>query len=105
MIFAELSQPTTFDLTDETLDGVVKLLAAEHKLNVVVDKNELQKEGVFTAAATITLKVRDISLSNALKLILDSLNLGICVEDDVLKITTKAKLSVSANRRSTRTYP
>src|SRR4029079_4260638 len=80
---------TTFDFTDESLDGVKDTIMERHGFDIVIDKAKLEEESIATDATDITLKVSEISLKNALKLLLDSKNLTYLVENEVMKITTK----------------
>ena len=88
-IVRELDKPTTFDFTDESLDGVRDTIMERHGFDIVIDKVKLEEESVATDATDITLKVSEISLKNALKLLLDSKNLTYVIENEVMKITTK----------------
>lgn len=88
-IVRELDKPTTFDFTDESLDGVVDTIKERHGFDIVIDKTKLDEESIATDATDITLKVNEISLKNALKLLLESKNLTYVVENEVMKITTK----------------
>ncbi len=88
-IVQELDKPTTFDFTDESLDGVRETIMERHGFDIVIDKTKLEEESVATDATDITLKVNEISLKNALKLLLDSKNLTYVIENEVMKITTK----------------
>ncbi len=88
-IVRELDKPTTFDFTDESLEGVRDTIVERHGFDIVIDKVKLEEESVATDATDITLKVSEISLKNALKLLLDSKNLTYVIENEVMKITTK----------------
>ncbi len=88
-IVQELDKPTTFDFTDESLDGVRETIMERHGFDIVLDKVKLEEESVATDATDITLKVSEISLKNALKLLLDTKNLTYSIENEVMKITTK----------------
>ena len=88
-IVRELDKPTTFDFTDESLDGVRDTIMERHGFDIVIDKVKLEEESVATDATDITLKVSEISLKNALKLLLDAKNLTYVIENEVMKITTK----------------
>ncbi len=88
-IIRDLDEPTSFDFTDESLEGVRVVLMKRHGFDIVIDKEKLEEESVATDATDITLKVQDISLKNALKLILDQKNLRYAIEDNALKITNK----------------
>ena len=88
-IVRELDKPTTFDFTDESLEGVKDTIMERHGFDIVIDKVKLEEESIATDATDITLKVSEISLKNALKLVLDGKNLTYVIENEVMKITTK----------------
>ena len=90
-IVRELDKPTTFDFTDESLDGVRDTIMERHGFDIVIDKAKLEEESIATDATDITLKVSEISLKNALKLLLDGKALTYTIENEVMKITTKTE--------------
>ncbi|MES2792401.1 MAG: hypothetical protein V4719_22480, partial [Planctomycetota bacterium] len=90
-IVRELDKPTTFDFVDESLDGVRDTIMERHGFDIVVDKAKLEEDSIATDATDINLKVSDISLKNALKLLLDQKNLTYIIENEVMKITTKTE--------------
>lgn len=101
-IIRELERPTTMDFTDESLSGVVGTLMERHKFNILIDKVRLDENSVAADANDINLKVSEIPLRSALKLMLRHKNLAFVIEDDVLKITAAAACE---GDRITRTYP
>ena len=62
-----------------------------HGFDIVIDKAKLEEESIATDATDITLKVSEISLKNALKLLLDGKALTYTIENEVMKITTKTE--------------
>lgn len=99
----ELDSPTSFDFTDETLDGVCEVLRTRHKLNVLVDDHpSLESESESSETTHLTLKVDNIPLRSALKLLRQKRGWAFYVEDDVLKITPDTGYG---NGGGTRTYP
>ncbi len=90
-IVSELDKPTTFDFVDESLDGVRDTIMERHGFDIVIDKAKLEEDSIATDATDINLKVSEISLKNALKLLLDGKNLTYFVENEVMKITTKTE--------------
>lgn len=101
-IATELENNTTFMFTDESLTGISETIMERHKLDIVIDQVKLEEESVAMDATDITLKVNEIPLRSALRLLLANKNLAYIVENDVLKITTKTHAD---NYRLTRIYP
>ncbi len=101
-ILQQLDMPTTFDFTDESLDGVRETIIQRHRFDILIDKVELEEESIALDATDITLKVNEIPLRSALNLLLGGKNLAYVIEDDVMKIITK---TAYATDRLTRTYP
>ncbi len=101
-IVEQLDLPTTFDFTDESLDGVRETVMERHGFDILIERDELEEESIASDAADLTLKVNEVPLRSALKLLLGRKNLAYVIEDDVLKITTQ---SAYANDRLTRIYP
>lgn len=98
----ELDSLTSFDFTDETLDGVREVLARRHKIDIIYDHPSLEFESESSESAVLTLKVNNIPLRSALKLLLQQPGLAFFVEDDVLKIVPDTGYG---NGGGTRTYP
>ncbi len=98
----ELEKNTTLDFTDESLDGVRDTIMERHGFNIIIDKVLLEEDSIATDATDINLKVSEIPLRSALKLLLQPKRLTFVIEDSVLKITTG---SVSVSQYLTRTYP
>ncbi|MES2791093.1 MAG: hypothetical protein V4719_15880, partial [Planctomycetota bacterium] len=90
-IVRELDKPTTFDFVDESLDGIRDTIMERHGFDIVIDKAKLEEDSIATDATDINLKVSEISLKNALKLLLDQKNLTYIIENEVMKITTKTE--------------
>lgn len=101
-ILSELDKPTTFDFTDESLDGVREALMERHGFDILIDKAKLEEASVTTDATDLTLRVNEVPLRSALRLLLRGKNLAYVIEDDVMKITTEIAY---ATDRLTRTYP
>ncbi len=91
-ITAELDKQTDVAFTDTPLTDVVKFLADYHKIPIVIDAEALENEGIATDAP-VTRTLTGVKLRSALKIILQPLDLGYLIEDDVLKITSAAKLN------------
>lgn len=96
-IVKTLDERTTFEFEDVLLKDAMKILAEQHKINIVL--------GIDSKAAAyirISLKVSEISLRNALKLMLQVPLLSYVVADEVLKIVPQETLS---QLTETRIYP
>jgi protein involved in polysaccharide export with SLBB domain/beta-lactamase regulating signal transducer with metallopeptidase domain len=76
------------EFTDVPLETVIKSLAGRVGIDIVLDKEGLAAEGV-TPEIPVTLELRqEISLRNALRLILDPYNLVTGVHAGVLRVTS-----------------
>jgi hypothetical protein len=98
----ELEKNTSLDFTDESLDGVRDTIMERHGFNIIIEKRLLEEDSVATDATDINLKVSEIPLRSALKLLLQPKGLTFVVEDSVLKITTGP---AHFSQYLTRTYP
>lgn len=97
-----LDAPANVELTDDVeLEKVLRELEKQFDIDIWLDKQAIS-DGGHDIDQKITLAVKRISLRSCLKLILEPLGLTTVIEDDVLKITTKAAL---ANHITTRIYP
>ena len=76
---------TTFK--DVPLKTAIEQLRSMTGMNIVADLGALAAEGV-SLDLPINLKVDNISMKSALKILLDQLKLTYVVQDEVLKITT-----------------
>jgi hypothetical protein len=79
-----------FDFVDATLEDVRNKLMEVYEINVIIDKVKLEEETIATDTADINLVISDITLKNAIKLLLEPKQLTYTIQDEVLKITTKA---------------
>lgn len=102
MILTRLEEEVTFDFTDESLSGVIETLMERHGFDIIVDKVKLEEESIMMDATDVSLKLHDVPLRSALRLLLRQKNLVYVIENDVLTITTKADYETE---RLTRTYP
>lgn len=102
VIIDQLDRSTTMDFTDESLMGVCEAIMERHKFDIVIDRIQLEEESVPVDSADLTLRVSDVTLRSALKLLLRQKGLAFIVEDDVMKITTSTTYQTDM---STRTYP
>ncbi len=97
-IFKALDDQTSVDFADSPLTEVVDYLKDLHNIEIVIDEAALNDEGISTDSP-ITLQLAGISLKNALKLMLEPLQLTYVVEDEVMKITTTIKAEESLQIR------
>eukprot|EP00475_Leptophrys_vorax_P024684 TRINITY_DN34112_c0_g2_i3.p1 TRINITY_DN34112_c0_g2~~TRINITY_DN34112_c0_g2_i3.p1 ORF type:complete len:421 (+),score=42.12 TRINITY_DN34112_c0_g2_i3:86-1348(+) len=96
-----LTETTEVSFTDNPLEEALNYLEDLHHIEIWLDKQALQDEGVATDQQ-ITLVMTGISLRSALRLMLEPLGLTYIIEDEVMKITTQAKAD---EKMSTRVYP
>jgi hypothetical protein len=86
-IAAVLDAPTSVAFEDAPLQDVVKLLARQHGISVVIDKKALDDIGVGTDMP-VTFNARGIALRSALRTVLRDLGLTYLIRDESLTITT-----------------
>ena len=86
------------DFTNAKLEDVVAYLQEYSGLNFHLDA-DARKDG--EAESRITLKLKQVTIKSALKLVLNPRDLGCVYRDGVILITTKAKLG---NQTVTRVY-
>ena len=100
-IQAALSDSTEVAFTDSPLEEGLKYLEDLHGVEIWLDKETLTTQQINTDHS-VTLQISGVSLQSALHLLLEPLSLSLVIEDDVLKITTKARADKAI---ITRTYP
>jgi len=71
------------------LEKFVDFLRKASGLNIVVKKKAIEKAGGDADAVEVTLDVQDVTILDALKLVLEPLDLGMKVEKNILFITSK----------------
>ncbi|MCA9095671.1 MAG: hypothetical protein KDA68_19460, partial [Planctomycetaceae bacterium] len=93
-IFRILSLPLDFpfDVQQESLQGVVDLLKIQLKIQILIDKKDLEEEGISLDTPQFDLQVTDIKIESLLKLLFEPHDLAYSVEDGVLKIATRSAL-------------
>ncbi len=96
-----LASPTQFDFVDVPLEDVVDYLNDYHQIEIQLDKKAMDKAGI-RADSQLTKKIKGVTLSAALRLLLHELNLSWVIQDEVLFITPT---EAAENRLVTRIYP
>src|SRR5262249_21298594 len=84
---------TTLDFTGQPLNEVMDYIKDKHPEipAFIFDNAALKDAGIDPTTTLVTIKVNDISLRSALKLILSQFNLTYIIKDEVPLITTKEK--------------
>ena len=100
-IESKLHKPVVFDFTDSTLSDVVDFLRDFTGVNIVLDKPALEEQGI-SDDTTVNMKLAGVSLKAALRLILDQIDLTYLIKDDVILITSTARVT---GELQTRVYP
>lgn len=89
-IEAALRDATECAFVDNPLEEALNYFEDLHHIEIWMDKQALQDEGVATDQQ-VTLVMSGVSLQSALDLILEPLGLTHITEDGVMKVTTQAK--------------
>ena len=90
------SMKITLDFTNAKLDDVVAYFQEYSGLNFHLDADARAKE---EEGARVTIKLKDVTLKTALKLVLNPRDLGCVYRDGVILIATKAKLGTQTVTR------
>lgn len=85
-----LSEPVSLHFEEAPIEQLMRHIAGQHGINVVVDEPGLQEVGV-TPYTPVTINVDGIQLKSALNLVLKPLNLSYTIEDEVLKVTSEMR--------------
>jgi general secretion pathway protein D len=96
-----LSRQVSLHFNNEPLVKVIEEIQKIADVNVVLDNAGLEEERV-TSGTSITISVDGITLRSALNLILDPLNLGYMINNEVLVITSRIK---QQGKLEPRAYP
>jgi len=96
-----LAEATSLQFTESPLSDIVAYLKESHKLPVLLDTASLDSAGV-THDSPVTIDVEGVPLTNALNLMLKSIELTYVVRDEVLLITTPEEVD---SQLITRIYP
>ncbi len=89
-IESSLVKQVSLAFDDKPLNEVIKDVAAKADINVVLDIQGLEEEGI-TSQQPVSINVNGIQLKSALNLILEPLNLGYMVDNEVLKVTSRIR--------------
>ena len=100
-IISALDETTSLEFTDETLEAVVLRIKERHGFDIIIMKADLEADSITIDDPVYNLSVADITLRNALKLLLDDKQLTYLIENEVMKITTVTK---AGNSRPIRAY-
>src|SRR5262249_22525010 len=100
-IVKELEQETKIDVIETPFSDVIKDIAKDHEITIVLDPEGLDEAGV-TADQLVSLNLKGISLRSALRILLGPLHLTYVVKDEVLQITSQEK---AAEQLVTKVYP
>jgi Flp pilus assembly secretin CpaC len=84
----KLTAPISLSCTNQPLREVIEYIRGDQGINIFIDEPALADKGI-QLDAPVTIKLDNISLKSALKLLLDLSHLTYVVADDVLKITTE----------------
>jgi len=85
----KLKTPVSLKFRDRPLSEVLEQLAKLAAVNLHLDPEGLQEEGVSSDTLVTIDLTQDISLKSALNLILEPLHLSYVIQDEVLKITSE----------------
>jgi hypothetical protein len=84
----KLKTPVTLDFTDAPLKSILADIRAWKDLNIYVDEAALAEHGI-SLDRPVTIKVDQVSLKGALRLLLQCKHLTYVIKDEVLVITTE----------------
>lgn len=79
----------TVRLDDATLDEFVDFLRKASGVNIVVNRKAIAKDGGDADAIRVAIDVKDVTVLDALRIVLEPLDLGMRVRGNVLLITSK----------------
>jgi type II secretory pathway component GspD/PulD (secretin) len=85
----KLSTRVTLNFTDAPLRQVMDDLRASYGVNIYVDQQALDQEGV-SMERPVSVKLEDVSLKSVLNLILKQVHLTYIIKDEVLQITSES---------------
>jgi len=86
-IAKELKSPTHLEFIETPLQHVIDTIKDFHRIEIQIDQRALEDVGVPSDTA-ITINLKGVSLSSALRLMLRQLDLTYLIRDEVLLVTT-----------------
>jgi len=97
LLFGALDKPVPVDFKHEPFDRVIEHLAEAHRLNIIVNWNDLQRAGVERTVPIDLSLPNEISLQRALTEVLEqagsgSTNVGFDVAEGTIRIATRQTL-------------
>jgi hypothetical protein len=87
-IETKLSQPVTMKFEDAPLRQVIDDIQASEGIHIHVDRDALDEKGI-SLESPVSVRVENVALRSALKLILEEVHLACVVKDEVLQVTTE----------------
>lgn len=93
-----LSRQVSLHFDQEPLQNVIEQLSTQSNINIRLDPQGLEEQQVKTDTP-ITINVDGIQMRSALNLILEPLQLGYAIKDEVLKITSVERQKGDMERR------
>ncbi len=88
-IESKLHTKVTLNFTNAPLRQVMDDLRASYGINIYVDQQALDQEGV-SMERSVSVKLEEVSLKSVLNLILKQVHLTYIIKDEVLQVTTEA---------------
>lgn len=101
-ILEKLEKPVQFDFTRDSLEDVVSEISKSHRLPIVIKRNPLEENSIAVDARDISLKLSEVSLHSALKILQEAKNVEFIIQDGVLTLTSPDD---AISKMVTRTYP
>ncbi len=89
-IESKLRTPVTLNFTDAPLKQVIDDIRGWTDINIFIDQQALDQEGVSTERP-VSVKLENVSLKSVLNLVLKQVHLTYIIKDDVLQITSEAQ--------------
>ena len=93
----KLRTPVTLNFTDAPLKQVIDDIRGWTDINIFVDQQALDQEGV-SMERPVSVKLEGVSLKSVLNLVLKQVHLTYIIKDDVLQITSEAQASGKMQR-------
>ena len=100
-IQSRLSQKVNVSFTDHPLADVLAVLGKAAQVNIFLDPQGMIAEGVSSDTPVTINLTQEISLNSALNLILEPLNLGYVIQNEVLRSPARRRRNRTSTPRST----